>query len=211
MRRTFPSPVGGIFGRLTVLEKTEKRSGRCIVYRCLCSCGSETLSTAPLLNSGKKQSCGCLWVDVMARDRVHGHAHAGKQTKEYRTWSYIMARCYNPNATSYPGYGGSGVCVHERWHRFEGFLADMGEAPTGKPRQISIERLDPAKSYGPGNCVWATTAKQQQRNRKNTVRLTFQGRTQPLVVWAEELGVRASKIRKRLELGWTHEKTLTTP
>ena len=53
--------IGQKFGKLTVIEKTEKRSscGR-IIWKCICDCGNECEATTIVLKSGDKQSCGCI-------------------------------------------------------------------------------------------------------------------------------------------------------
>jgi hypothetical protein len=63
----------------------------------------------------------------------------------------MKTRCLNPNASTYPRYGGRGVKVCERWLDFENFLADMGEAP-GPGYQL--HRIDSTRGYEPGNCEW---------------------------------------------------------
>jgi len=37
--------------------------------------------------------------------------HGMKGTVEYTTWRNMKDRCYNPNADSYPRYGGRGIHV----------------------------------------------------------------------------------------------------
>lgn len=52
--------VGRRFGRLTVLEKTEKRAkNRSVLWKCRCDCGSIVEATRDQLLSGGKTSCGC--------------------------------------------------------------------------------------------------------------------------------------------------------
>jgi hypothetical protein len=72
-------------------------------------------------------------------------------------------RCLNRKSCHFAYYGGRGITVDPAWMTFSNFLADMGPKPTPKH---SIERLDNAKGYGPGNCVWATHT-DQMRNRRN--------------------------------------------
>ena len=96
------------------------------------------------------------------RSPAHGHsANGGSPT--YRCWSAMKRRCNNPSTVSYPIYGAAGIQVCERWNDFSAFLADMGERPT---EAHSLDRIDNAKGYQPGNVRWATQ-REQQRNRTN--------------------------------------------
>jgi hypothetical protein len=53
--------TGRRFGRLTVIEKTERKDKRGVrMWRCICDCGNEVFSTVSILNSGRKLSCGCI-------------------------------------------------------------------------------------------------------------------------------------------------------
>lgn len=53
--------IGKTFGRLTVIEKTEKRTkSRQIIWKCKCECGSECEIRGDSLIRGLTQSCGCL-------------------------------------------------------------------------------------------------------------------------------------------------------
>jgi len=56
--------IGKSFGRLTVVEKTDKRYDRKVVWRCECSCGNKNFEVDTVrLNRGNTRSCGCLRVD----------------------------------------------------------------------------------------------------------------------------------------------------
>jgi len=131
-----------------------------------------------------------------------------RDTAEYRCWSRIKARCFNPNVPRFKDYGGRGIKVCDRWlNSYEYFLADMGRRPTDKH---SIDRYpDNNGNYEPGNCRWATT-EQQMNNRRNSKRLTFAGLTLSVMQWAERTGVRAGTLWGRIQHGWSVERVLTT-
>ncbi len=131
--------------------------------------------------------------------------HGMSRSKTYKIWSGIMSRCYTKSATGFANYGGRGVSVCNDWHRFEGFIEDMGECPHGH----SIDRIDVNGNYEPGNCRWASR-KEQNRNQRDLVMMTLNGKAQCMSAWAEELGIPAGTIRSRILYGWSDERTLTT-
>ncbi len=118
----------------------------------------------------------------------------------------MLKRCENPNYKEFRFYGGRGIKVCERWHSFDNFLADMSECPIN----LSIERIDNAKGYEPGNCRWATRTEQGRNMRSNRL-ITVHGQTRCAVEWAEIYGVAASTICRRLGLGWSDEEAVMTP
>lgn len=126
----------------------------------------------------------------------------------YTCWINIKQRCYNPNCSSYPWYGGCGITVCKRWRRsFADFASDMGDKPTP---QHSIDRIDPSGNYCPENCRWATR-KQQARNAKNNRLITIGGVTRTLSGWCEVTGVSPSVASARIvRYGWDEEKAIKT-
>ena len=134
----------------------------------------------------------------------HGHTWKGGASREYRTWTAMIARCHNPKAPNYHKYGGRGIMVSERWRAsFESFLADMGPRPDG----TSIDRINGAAGYGPDNCRWAT-ASQQNSNRRTARMLTINGATETLTGWARRAGISDTAMLYRVRKGLTGKALL---
>ena len=112
----------------------------------------------------------------------------------YNSWKAMRARCLNPLHAAYHNYGGRGVSICDRWESYDNFVFDMGFAPA----KCSLDRIDNAKGYFAANCKWSTV-KEQLNNQRRNVRLTLNGRTQTAAQWAEELGLHAGTILKRIQ------------
>lgn len=93
--------------------------------------------------------------------RRYGQA-AASRTRAYRAWTGMLRRCTNPSSKDWVRYGGRGITVCLRWHRFEDFLADMGPCPD----DLTLDRINNEGNYEPGNCRW-TTWEQQMLNRRS--------------------------------------------
>lgn len=190
---------GQRFGRLVVLERAPDLSPKNARWLCLCDCGKETIAQGGTLKSGRQQSCGCYQREVATK-------HGKDGSREHRAWISMRSRCRDPNVKSYKDYGARGISVCESWSTFEGFYADMGDAPDG----ASLERIDNSKGYSPENCRWASIEEQNNNRRSNRL-LSFQGRSQSLTQWARETGISPASLKSRISLGWDVEKALTTP
>ena len=122
----------------------------------------------------------------------------------------MIQRCENENIERYDIYGGRGIEVCKEWK--EDFLNFYNWAiNNGYKDNLSIDRIDVNGNYEPNNCRWAT-AKEQARNMRTNVNLTYNGETHCISEWAEITGIKASTIRYRIKIaGWSVEKALTTP
>lgn len=138
---------------------------------------------------------------------THGHTVGKVFSPTYNTWAGMMQRCYYPKHVKFSDYGGKGIEVDPRWHKFANFLGDMGEKPEGH----SIERLSNNRNYWIGNCIWLPRHL-QQKNRKNSQMITWNFRTMCIADWERELGFRPNTLRCRLlRHGWSVERAMSTP
>ena len=194
--------TGKRFGRLTVTGFAGIVSGGMSSWNCRCECGNEPVVRISSLNSGKTKSCGCLSREtIITRSTTHGMSHS----REWVAWSSLRQRCEDKNHISYPRYGAIGIKVCERWNQsFENFFADMGKCPEG----CSIDRINNAGDYEPGNCRWATDFQQRTNKRTNRI-VEFNGKSQTAVEWDIELGFPRGTIRARLFRGFSDSRAVT--
>lgn len=209
----FQNLTGKTFSRWTVLRFAgfipQPNGKKRTMWECCCSCGSIGTVLASNLKQGHSLSCGCLVAETTrARSTTHGYSVAGGITKEYLTWQRIKGRCHNPKNHKFPDYGGRGIIVDPSWiDDFPAFLAHVGPCPS---TSHSIDRIENDGNYEPGNVRWATR-KTQANNKRNNRLLFHNGQTLNATQWAEKTNIPASSIIRRLNLGWSDEKTLTTP
>lgn len=193
------------FGCLTVIEyrgKLGEGKKPLPIWLCACDCGKECVVPGTSLKSGNTTSCGCM---------KGKFTHRMSNSREHNAWCNMKGRCYSKGTKRYKDYGGRGISVCERWlNSFENFFADMGPMPEG----MSLDRIDNNGPYSPENCRWATR-KEQQRNSRRNVRLTFNGITLGVTEWSERpeiqnLGITFAVLQSRVFRGWDHGRALTT-
>lgn len=193
------------FTRLTVVARGPNGPHGHAQWWCDCTCGARILLPGISLTSGRTQSCGCLHKEIMEkRNTTHGMAHR----PEYGAWKAMTRRCSHSEDAGYANYGGRGITVCDAWQEsFPTFYAEMGPRPGPG---YTLERKNNDGPYEETNCVWATQL-QQGRNRRTNRLLTYNGMTQCVTAWADELHIHPGTIRSRLRSGWSDERTLTTP
>ena len=199
---------GKRFSRLTVIERVENNSRGNTMWRCKCDCGNEIVVRGSCLTSGNTKSCGCYRYDqTVSKNKTHGKSH----TRIYVEWQNMKQRCFDPKDKSYPDYGGRGISICPEWvgeHGAKNFISWAYE--NGYKDDLQIDRIDNNGNYCPENCRWATK-KEQANNRRSNILITYNGKTQTLKQWCEELGLDYFSTRQRIRRNhWSIEKAFTT-
>lgn len=78
-------------------------------------------------------------------------------------WRGMIRRCHDETCHEFRWYGAKGVQVCPAWREsFEAFRDHIGPKPAG---DFSIDRINPAGNYEPGNVRWATRTEQRINQR----------------------------------------------
>lgn len=193
--------TGQKFHRWTVVGSKTKSDNGTPYWPCRCECGTErTIKQRSLIKSLSK-SCGRCNSLIPPTLKQRGYTTKISREIEYRIWSGMRQRCYDPKRVSYPRYGGRGIKICQRWlDSYENFLDDMGRRPTP---EHSIDRINSNGDYSPENCRWAT--RNQQNENRDCVKLNpailekiYQRRAEGASdeVIAMEFGIKASSVRR---------------
>lgn len=187
--------AGKKFGRLTVIEKSEKRKNK-IIWICKCDCGEIVSVPGESLKSGNTKSCGCYKSYVIAnRNRTHNKT----STRIYTIWRAAKQRCYYEKDKRYRDYGGRGITICDEWlHNFQAFY-DWAMA-NGYRDDLTIERKDVNGNYEPGNCEWITRER-QANNKRNSRVIEYDGEQHTLSEWSRITGINHKTILYRYNHG----------
>lgn len=191
------------------LIKSSKENGNYAIF--YCECGSSITSKIERVLNLKVTSCGCYQrnkLKEMVKSNIPFKNGSISQLPEYSVWLSIRDRTTNKENDSYLNYGGRGITVCDDWfYSFENFYRDMGSKPGP---EYSIDRIDNDEGYEPGNCRWATS-KEQARNKRSTIIVTYKGITKPLIDWSEDLKLDYKVLYNRLRSNWVIEDIFEKP
>jgi len=178
--------IGDNFGKLIVLTKNGKDKCGNIKYDCLCTCGTITNVPTQSLKNGATKSCG--------QQKCKQSKHGFSNTPEYFSWRGMIRRCEDTTLSSYNNYGGRGIVVCQEWKNIATFVKDMGP----KPKYSTLDRINNNKNYEKNNCKWSTP-KEQSRNKRNNINITYNNKTMCLTDWALSLNLSVSGFRYRFK------------
>lgn len=188
------------YGRLTVVSEVKINVGNRnrMFVNCVCDCGKEIQIRKDCLQRGDSRSCGCLKKE-QDKKNLGRATHKKSNTRLYKIWLGMKARCNNENVECYSRYGGRGIKVCEEWNSsFEPF--EKWALENGYNTKMTIDRIDNEKGYSPTNCRWLTN-KEQCNNRRTTNKIMFKGKEMSLMQIHETTGVSYDILRRRYRKG----------
>lgn len=160
-----PTLLGKTFGHLTVIsDKIQRKNGyKYILCKCSLTGKTEWMSYTNVVKDKTKS--------LTKNGRVFSQVNKtlGKR------YDAIVARCTCLEYRSFKNYGGRGI--ENRFANRKTFVAWVKEhLPHPDYRGLEIDRIDNDGHYEPGN-LRLVTRQENLRNCRNTVRLTFEGRS----------------------------------
>lgn len=134
--------------------------------------------------------------------------HGLTQTRLYRIWGQMRARCYTKSSINFQYYGDRGITVCSEWDNFNDFYS--WAINSGYEDSLSLDRIDVNGNYCPENCRWITPEEQQHNKRSNHL-ITHEGETKTLTQWARTINIKPQTLSKRLRSGMSFETAIKTP
>lgn len=131
--------------------------------------------------------------------RNYNKRHGMYNTRIYRTYRHMIERCTKSYCKSYEKYGARGIKVCGEWldkeHGFETFYE--WAIHNGYSDNLTLDRVDSNGNYEPGNCRWATYKTQNNNLNRNRL-ISYNGKTQTMAEWADELGIPYQRLNTRI-------------
>jgi hypothetical protein len=135
------------FSHLLVMADAGRTDRGLVLWRVLCDCGGYAVVSSNNLRTGNTRSCGCrkaagtlsfmviILNQALPPPTKHGRDACPAATKPIKIWRRGIACC-------------------ERWHKFETFLSDMGERPSGRTpiaQTLTVTTAEIADGQQPSN------------------------------------------------------------
>lgn len=124
--------------------------------------------------------------------------HNGVGTKLYQAWQRMKSSCSRQTDSSYKKVGALGIVVCQEWEKDFAAFRDWSEVH-GYEAGLILVRVNPKEDFTPENCRWITRAEWGRLYSPQGVKLTYNGRTQNLSSWANELGISVPLLQDRLK------------
>lgn len=203
--------TGQKFGKLTIINKADKRSSSGSIYwNCKCDCGNVTVVIGRHLKNGHTKSCGCLHIkqakEQARRMSQNNIKHNKSNTRLYHIYKCMLNRCYLKVHKFYKNYGGRGITICEEWKN--DFIIFYNWAiENGYKDNLSIDRINNDENYEPSNCRWLSV-KEQANNRRTNILYEYQGEIKSLKFICEKFNAKYGTVRKRIVNGMNLKEAL---
>lgn len=188
------------FEIIDFIPATESSNAK-FVGKCL-KCGNIiTRSTTGFKQLNSRISCSCSY-----KYSYHNESHSRLYSEYMNMKGRANGRCGGEKNKKY--YLNKGIRICDEWNKPTGYLAfKKWVLSNGYTDDLTLDRIDNNGDYEPSNCRW-TTVLEQNLNRSNTLYAEINGVKKPVVIWADELGVRYDTVIKRIKRGRTPEQAL---
>lgn len=180
----------------------DSRGHTITMWDCTCKCGTRKIVRDIEIRRGCSTSCGCY-------NREISTTHYETGTRLYEIWHGMKQRCNNPNNKDAHNYCDRGIEVCTDWNNNYELFRDWA-IDNGYSDDLTLDRIDVNGNYCPENCRWATAIQQGRNTRVNHL-LSYNGKTQTIADWADEVGMNYYTLAKRIAQGWTVERAITQP
>ena len=192
----FKDITGQKFNHLTVVE-LESNLNQKAIWKCQCDCGNFKNVNGKDLKSGHTKSCGCLQKKTKIV-RSKNQRIAKNQDRLKQEWYSMKNRCLS-TYHGHKGYYDRGITVCQEWIESYSNFKNWALA-NGYNDNLTLDRINNNKGYSPQNCRWATQ-KEQANNKTTNVFITYNGKTQTMKQWCDELELSYGTIRARRRNG----------
>ena len=170
-------------------------------FKCV---GKEGNPCGNIMIPGRNAVLALLGASIYLPDEIWLGALCGETHKEATDKNYEFLEKFN----TFVNYVLSPYTKKEIKLRFP--LADAGfgkldsvkwALENGYSDSLSIERIDVDGNYEPNNCTWITM-KKQANNKRNTIRISFEGEEKTLCDLSRESNIKRETILKRYSKGY---------
>lgn len=186
--------IGERYGKLIIVDIVGRNENDRMVAKCQCDCGNVHYSELHCLVSNKLSSCGC-------SRKMYKGIPLRTQERLYSIWQGMKSRCYNSNDPNYHNYGGRGIQICDEWKNDYAVFRAWA-LKNGYKDDLTIDRKDVNGNYCPENCRWATW-NEQCNNKRDSVKITYNGETHTATEWSRITGIAAQKIAYRYHRNFT--------
>ena len=184
--------TGMVFGNLTAIRPTDKRSFHNVIWEVKCKCGRTAYVSSNCLTMGNTRSCGhCGYQQQMVKEKLTRYTPEEKDL--LRVFKGMYNRCYRSYAVGYRNYGGRGIRICDEWlhdkMKFVKWALDHGWR-----KGLDIDRYpDMNGPYSPDNCR-IVTREINCNNTRNNVFVTIGDQSKTCSMWDKYFGFPAATM-----------------